>query len=103
MNSSGLAAIFVPLMFAIIGAAFFAYLTAARHSKAIAAGGPAYQKLAEEYRRLSDLAITSSEHVDLRLSELAVQVDELRGQFVVQVHELRGQLDQMQRILKEVE
>jgi hypothetical protein len=84
--------IFVPLMFAILGAAFFAYLTAARNSKVTAAGGPAYQNLAEEYRRLSDLAITSSEHVDLRLSELAVQVDELRKQF-----------EQMQRILKEVE
>jgi hypothetical protein len=87
-----MASIFVPLMVAILGASFFAYLTAARQSKAVAAGGPAYQNLAEEYRRLSELAITSSEHVDLRLTEIGVQVDELRRQ-----------LDQMQLILKEVE
>jgi hypothetical protein len=48
--------------------------------------------LAEEYRRLSDVAITAQEHVDLRLTDLSVQVDALRDQ-----------LDQMQRILKEVE
>ena len=38
------------------------------------------------------MAITTQEHVDLRLTDLSVQVDSLRGQ-----------LDQMQRILKEVE
>ena len=48
--------------------------------------------MAEEYRRLSDVAITAQEHVDLRLTDLSVQVDALRDQ-----------LDQMQRILKEVE
>jgi type II secretory pathway pseudopilin PulG len=51
-----------------------------------------YQALADEYRRLSDMAITAQEHVDLRLTDLSVQVDALRDQ-----------LDQMQRILKEVE
>ena len=48
--------------------------------------------LADEYRRLSDMAITAQEHVDLRLTDLSVRVDELRDQ-----------LEQMQRILKEVE
>jgi hypothetical protein len=38
------------------------------------------------------MAITAQEHVDLRLTDLSVQVDALRDQ-----------LDQMQRILKEVE
>ncbi|HEV3382396.1 MAG TPA: hypothetical protein VG142_15635 [Trebonia sp.] len=51
-----------------------------------------YRALADEYRRLSDMAITANEHVDLRLTDLSVRVDELRDQ-----------LDQMQRILKEVE
>jgi hypothetical protein len=51
-----------------------------------------YRALAEEYRRLSDMAITAQEHVDLRLTDLSVQLDALRDQ-----------LDQMQRILKEVE
>jgi hypothetical protein len=38
------------------------------------------------------MAITTQEHVDLRLTDLSVQVDSLRDQ-----------LEQMQRILKEVE
>jgi hypothetical protein len=38
------------------------------------------------------MAITANEHVDLRLTDLSVQVDSLRDQ-----------LDHMQRILKEVE
>jgi hypothetical protein len=37
-------------------------------------------------------SITAQEHVDLRLTDLSVQVDSVRDQ-----------LDQMQRILKEVE
>jgi hypothetical protein len=54
--------------------------------------GQDYRALADEFRRLSDVAITAQEHVDLRLTDLSVQVDALRDQ-----------LDQMQRILKEVE
>jgi len=38
------------------------------------------------------MAITTQEHVDLRLTDLSVQVDALRDQ-----------MEQMQRILKEVE
>jgi hypothetical protein len=38
------------------------------------------------------MAITTQEHVDLRLTDLSVQVDSLKDQ-----------LDQMQRILTEVE
>jgi hypothetical protein len=38
------------------------------------------------------MAITAHEHVDLRLTALSVQVDELKDQ-----------LEQVQRILKEVE
>ena len=53
---------------------------------------PEYRALADEFRRLSDTAITTQEHVDLRLTDLSVQFDSLRGQ-----------LEQMQRILKEVE
>jgi hypothetical protein len=63
-----------------------------RRSKAELAASKEYRALAEEYRRLSDMAITTQEHVDLRLTDLSVQVDSLRDQ-----------LDQMQRILKEVE
>jgi hypothetical protein len=51
-----------------------------------------YRGLTDEYRRLSDLAITAQEHTDLRLTELSVQMDELRKQ-----------MSQLQHILKEVE
>jgi hypothetical protein len=68
------------------------YLSASRQSRAQLTSGQEYRALAEEFRRLSDVAITAQEHVDLRLTDLSVQVDALRDQ-----------LDQMQRILKEVE
>ena len=55
-------------------------------------GGEQYRQLAEEYRRLADMAITAQEHTELKLTELAVQVDEVCGK-----------LDRMQRILDEVE
>jgi hypothetical protein len=51
-----------------------------------------YRSLADEYRRLSDMAITAQEHTDLRLTEISVRLDELRIQ-----------MDQLQHILKEVE
>lgn len=66
--------------------------TASRATRAELTSGKEYRGLAEEYRRLSDLAITAQEHTDLRLTDIGVRLDELRDQF-----------DQMQRILKEVE
>jgi membrane protein implicated in regulation of membrane protease activity len=68
------------------------YLSSSRQTRAQLTSGAEYRALAEEFRRLSDVAITAQEHVDLRLTDLSVQVDSLRDQ-----------LDHMQRILKEVE
>jgi type II secretory pathway pseudopilin PulG len=68
------------------------HLSAARQARAQLTTGQDYRTLAEEFRRLSDMAITTQEHVDLRLTDLGVQVDSLRDN-----------LEQMQRILKEVE
>jgi hypothetical protein len=68
------------------------HLGASRHARTALTSGEEYRALADEYRRLSDMAVTSQEHVDLRLTDLSVRMDELRDQ-----------LDQMQRILKEVE
>jgi hypothetical protein len=68
------------------------HLGASRQARAELAKGAEYRALADEFRRLSDMAITAQEHVDLRLTDLSVQVDSLRDQ-----------QDQMQRILKEVE
>jgi hypothetical protein len=86
--------LFIPLMAAvvIIVVVVTRHLGAARQSRAQLTSGQEYRSLAEEFRRLSDMAITTQEHVDLRLTDLSVQVDSLRDQ-----------LDQMQRILKEVE
>jgi hypothetical protein len=46
----------------------------------------------EEYRRLSEMAITSQEHTELKLSELNMQIAQLRDQ-----------LDWVAKILKDVE
>jgi uncharacterized protein HemX len=63
-----------------------------RSAKAELTSGEQYRGLAEEYRRLSDLAITAQEHTDLKLSDVGVQLDYLRGQ-----------MESLQKILKEVE
>ena len=68
------------------------YLSASRQARAQLTSGQEYRSLADEFRRLSDMAITAQEHVDLRLTDISVQVDSLSDR-----------LDQMQRILKEVE
>jgi hypothetical protein len=68
------------------------HLSGSRQAKAQLTAGQEYRALADEFRRLSDMAITAQEHVDLRLTDLSVQVDSLRDQ-----------LAQMQHILKEVE
>jgi hypothetical protein len=51
--------------------------------------GDQFHALIEEHRRMSERAITASEHVDLRLADLSARVDELRTQ--------------VQRILTDVE
>lgn len=68
------------------------HVNASRRARVALAPGKEYRNLADEYRRLSDLAITAQEHTDLKLTDISVRLDELRGQ-----------MDQMQRILKEVE
>jgi TolA-binding protein len=68
------------------------YLTATRQARAELTTDKQYRALAGEYRRLSDAAITTQEHLDLRLTDLSVRIDELRDK-----------MEQMQHILKEVE
>jgi hypothetical protein len=68
------------------------HLSASRQARAQLTTGTDYRALADEFRRLSDMAITAQEHTDLRLTEITVRLDELRDQ-----------QEQMQRILKEVE
>lgn len=79
--AAGVAAI---LMLAAL--AFRAAITRGRTAPVSAAQ---FHALTEEHRRMSDRAITASEHVDLRLADLSARVDELRSQ--------------VQRILMDVE
>jgi hypothetical protein len=68
------------------------YLGTSRQARLALTTDQQYRGLADEYRRLSDMAVTAQEHTDLRLTELSVQMDELRNQ-----------VGQLQHILKEVE
>ncbi|HTU72822.1 MAG TPA: hypothetical protein VMG38_04815 [Trebonia sp.] len=70
----------------------FRYLTARRQAHQQVTGGEQYRALAEEYRRLSDLAITAQEHTDLKMGEVSAQLDFLRSQN-----------ESLQKILREVE
>ena len=94
MNPGDYMALFISLIIAVVVTVVVVtrYLSTSRQARAELTSGKEYRALAEEFRRLSDVAITAQEHVDLRLTDLSVQVDSLRDQ-----------LDQMQRILKEVE
>jgi predicted esterase len=68
------------------------YLYARRRAQAELTGGEQYRRLADEYRRLADLAITAQEHTDLKLGDVSAQLDYLREQ-----------TEALQKILKEVE
>jgi hypothetical protein len=70
----------------------FRYLTIRKRAHLELTGEQHYRGLAEEYRRLSDLAITAQEHTDLKLGEVSVQLDYLRAQN-----------ESLQKILREVE
>jgi threonine dehydrogenase-like Zn-dependent dehydrogenase len=61
-------------------------------AKAELTSGEQYRRLADEYRRLADMAITAQEHTDLKLGDVSVRIDYLREQ-----------MESLQKILKEVE
>jgi hypothetical protein len=70
----------------------YRYLTTRKRAQVELFGGEQYRALAEEYRRLADLAITAQEHTDLKLGEVSAQLDYLREQN-----------ESLHKILKEVE
>jgi hypothetical protein len=92
MNPLAWVVIILVVCSAIVACARYFFHTRMRSSASALTASKEYRALAEEYRRLSDLAITANEHVDLRLTDLSVQLDELRDR-----------LDQVQQILKDVE
>jgi uncharacterized protein HemX len=94
-GSHGSGALVWIALFAMLGVgtvAWFRYLTVRKQAQLEIAGGERYRALADEYRRLSDLAITAQEHTDLKMGEISVQLDYLRGQ-----------IDSLQKILRDVE
>jgi hypothetical protein len=70
----------------------YRYLTTRKRAQVELTGGEQYRRLAEEYRRLADLAITAQEHTDLKLGDVSAQLDYLREQN-----------DSLRKILNEVE
>jgi hypothetical protein len=94
MNPNDYLALVAILAVTVVISAWLAarHLGTSRQARAQLTAGQEYRALADEFRRLSDSAITVQEHIDLRLTDLTVQVDSLRDQ-----------MEQMQRILKEVE
>jgi hypothetical protein len=94
VNPNDYLSLFIPLMLAVVIVAWIIvrHLTASKQARAELTSSEQYRGLADEYRRLSDLAITAQEHTDLKLTDIGVRIDELRDQ-----------LEQMHRILKDVE
>ena len=68
------------------------YLAVKKRAQIELGGGEQYRQLAEEYRRLADMAITTQEHTDMKLGDVTVQLDHLREQTA-----------SLQKILKDVE
>jgi flagellar basal body-associated protein FliL len=68
------------------------YLIVRNQTKAELTSGQQYRQLADEYRRLADLAITAQEHTDLKLGDVGVQLDYLREK-----------IESLQKILEDVE
>lgn len=93
-DANGKSIVFVVIALSI-GAGLIALarsLTTRKRAQLELTGGEQYRALAEEYRRLADLAITAQEHTDLKLGAVSAQLDHLREQN-----------ESLQKILKEVE
>jgi hypothetical protein len=70
----------------------YQYLALKKRAQVELTGSEQYRRLTEEYRRLSDLAITAQEHTDLKLGEVTAHLDHLQEQMA-----------SLQKILKDVE
>ena len=70
----------------------YRYATIKKRAQFELTEGEQYRKLADEYRRLTDMAITAQEHTDLKLGDVSAQLDHLREQN-----------NSLQKILRDVE
>jgi hypothetical protein len=80
------------VMMGVVLTTFIRTFAGRRQSQHQVTSGEQYRALAEEYRRLSDLAITAQEHTDLKMGEITAQLDFLRTQN-----------ESLQKILRDVE
>lgn len=71
---------------------WFRYITTRKRAQVEVTGAEQYRHVADEYRRLADIAITAQEHTDLTLGDVSVQLDYLREQN-----------ESLQKLLREVE
>jgi type II secretory pathway pseudopilin PulG len=88
-STQAVTVIIVVVVLGVLGTAAFTFWIRQRAGTAKARAEIA---ASEEYRRLSELAVTAQEHTDMKLGEINMQLSQLRDQ-----------LDQVQKILKEVE
>lgn len=70
----------------------YRYLVVKKRAQVELTGGEQYRQLADEFRRLADMALTTQEHTDLKLGDVSAQLDHLREQMA-----------SLQKILKDVE
>jgi hypothetical protein len=83
------------VFFAVVGlgvALGFQYQVTKKRVQVELTSGEQYRQLTEEYRRLTDMAISTQEHTDLKLGDVSAQLDHLRDQVAL-----------LQKILKDVE
>jgi len=89
--SSAVAVAFIVVVLVVGALIAYAIFQWGRHL-AISKKTRAELTTSEEYRRLSEMAVTAQEHTDLKLAEINMQLAQLRDQ-----------LDQVQKVLKDVE
>jgi hypothetical protein len=83
VKHGGAGAFAMVVLFGVLGVGVvsgFRYLTARKRAQLEVTSDGQYRELAEEYRRLADLAITSQEHTELKMGEVSAQLDHLRAQ-----------------------
>ena len=89
--SSTVAVAFVAVVLAVGGLLAYAIFQWGRRL-ALSRKTQAELTTSEEYRRLSEMAVTTQGHTDLKLGEISMQLTQLRDQ-----------LDQVQKVLSDVE
>jgi type II secretory pathway pseudopilin PulG len=89
--SSGVAVAFIIVVLVVGGLSAYAIFEWSRQ-RAVTRTTRAELTASDEYRRLSEMAITAQEHTDLKLAEINMQLSQLRNQ-----------LDEVQKVLRDVE